>query len=208
MDLKPIQVIIVDDHPVVCSALRQYLTSCHDINVAGTAAACDKGLELAKATRPSVAIVDLHLPLSGRDNPTPSLISHGIHLISVLHRQLPRMGILALTGLFTSVTHQAALQVGAHICLSKNCESSEIAGAVRVVSRGEMSERYSLDPALIQSLTVRELEILHLISLGLTNQEIADQLDISRHTASNHLKNIYSKTGLSRRVEVASLAAF
>lgn len=131
-----------------------------------------------------------------------------IHLISVLHRRLPRMGILALTGFFTPVTRLAALEAGAHDCLSKNYENSEIARAVRAVSRGEMSERYSSDPTPIQTLTVRELEVLHLISLGLTNPEIAAQLAISRYTVSNHLKKLYIKTGLSRRVELAALATF
>lgn len=206
MELKPIQIIIIDDHPWISKGLQQYLASCPDITVAGTAATADKGLELATTIHPDVAIVDLHLPPSIQDGPAPTVFSHGIHLISALRRQLPGIAILALTGFLTPEAGEAALRAGAHQCLEKRCEGPEIADAIQVISHQETPERQSSCPASIQSLTDRELEVLHLLRQGLGDRQIASHLSISRHTVNNHLRNIYSKLGVSRRIEATALA--
>ena len=214
MELKPIRVIVIDDHPWVCTALRQYLSTCPDIAVVGMAAAADAGLELATTTHPDVAIVDLHLPLTGQANPTPGVFTHGIHLINTLNRQQPDVAVLALTGLLTPVTSQAALRAGARQCLPKNCHGPEIADAIRAVSRGghphgsnnEPDDRPDPCPDPMRSLTSRELEILHLLNQPLTSQQIAHQLRISQNTLATHRKNIYSKLGIACRIEAASWA--
>lgn len=206
MELKPIRVIVIDDHPWVRAALRQYLSTCPDITVVGMAAAADAGLELATTTQPDVAVVDLHLPPTGQDNPAPNVFSHGIYLIRALRQQLPNVAVLALTGLLTPVTSQAALRAGARECLSKNCQSSEIADAVRSAGDGEALPSQAMCPEPIQSLTGRELEILQLIAQGLSEQQIAYQLKISGNTVATHRKSIYSKLGITCRMEAASLA--
>lgn len=206
MELKPIRVIVIDDHPCVRNALQRYLASCPDISVVGTAAASNEGLELATIAHPDVAIVDLHLPHKGRNNPRPNLYTHGIHLISTLCRQLPDTAVIALTGMLTPATSQAALRAGARECLSKNSEDPEIADAIRAVSHGEPPENENPYSTSLQSLTDRELEVLHLLGQGLSDQQIAGLLHISRHTVNDHLKSIYNKLGVTRRAEAAALA--
>lgn len=204
MELTSIRVIVIDDHPCVRNALQRYLASCPDITVVGTAPASNEGLELATIAHPDVAIVDLHLPRKGRNNPTPNLYTYGIHLISTLRRRLPDTAVLALTGMLTPATSQAALRAGARECLSKNSEDPEIANAIRAASRGEPPKNE--DTTSLQSLTDRELEVLHLLGQGLSDRQIADLLAISRHTVNDHLKSIYNKLGVTRRAEAASLA--
>lgn len=207
MELEPIRVVIIDDHPCVRNALSQYLASCPDILVVGTSAASDEGLKLATITQPHVAIVDLHLPYTGRHNPTPNVYAHGIRLISALRQQMSGTVILVLTGMLTPVTSQAALRAGAHKCLSKDSEEAEIADVIRAVSRRETLGRED-SPTSLQSLTDRELEVLHLLGQGLTNRQIASQLYISELTVNVHLKHVYSKLGVSCRAEATSLALY
>ena len=175
------------------------------MTVVGTASSADRGLMLIRDTLPDVAIIDLSLPCADRELLTPGLYGYGVCLIDECRQQFPNMIALALTGLPSPVHREAALQAGAHGFLSKVCSGPEIAEAVRTASRGEIF--HDCEPSVpMESLTRRELEILHLISQGLTDQQIAYQLHISLNTVGSHRKNVYGKLNISNRVEATSLA--
>jgi len=205
--MNEIRIAIVDDHPIARDGLCQFLDACPDMTVVGTASTADSGLALIRDTQPEVAIIDLHLPCADQKLFTPGVYGYGVSLVFECLQQFPTMIVLALTGLPSAVYKEAVLQTGAHGFLSKAYSGPEIADAIRRTYKGErLHECEGSTP--VESLTQRELEILHLISQGLTEQQIAYRLHISLNTVATHRKNVYSKLNISNRVEAASLAFY
>jgi NarL family two-component system response regulator LiaR len=197
-----IRILIVDDHPLMRSALRAVFETETDMQVAGEAINGRQAVELALASRPDVVVMDLLMP-----------VCDGLSAIAALRQESPDIRILALTSSTDDRKVEAALQAGALGYLLKDVQRAELVQAVREVALG----RVYLPPAVTgqlvrrvrhpamapngpdEPLTEREREVLGLLARGCTNREIAEAMCVSEGTARTHVHNILRKLGLKHR---------
>lgn len=200
MPLKPIRVMIVDDHPVVRMGLKTMLESEDDISVVGIAGSAAEALREVEKTEPEVVLMDMRMP--GMD---------GSDAIVELKRVWPAIRILVLTNYQEDEYISKAIQAGAMGYLLKCTPQEEIVKAVHVLYQhgryipDDISRRL-LETIGRDKLSERELEVLALVSKGLSNKEIAQRLFISDKTARNHVTNCLIKLGVSDRTEAATTA--
>jgi DNA-binding NarL/FixJ family response regulator len=202
----PITLFLVDDHDVVRRGLRAYINVVAEMEVIGEAASGEDALThidelVAVGTPPDVVLMDLLLPEMD-----------GVATTAELLRRHPGLRIVVLTSFGGQHRVQAALEAGARGYLLKDADVDEIAAAVRATANGEIL----LDPAVagetvggrdgIDALTPREHEVLALLAAGCSNQQIANQLDITERTARTHVSNLLGKLKLGSRTQAALLA--
>lgn len=205
----PLRVLLVDDHVLVRSAIRQALTA-DDVDVVGEAASAEEALDLAPRLRPDVMILDIDLPgLSG------------IEAVRELAPRLPGTRIVMLTVSTERRDLIDAIRHGASGYLTKDLSGEALLRAVRGLRRGDlpMSRAHAAlvlehlaRPAphvadsgdeLASILSARELEVLRLLSEGMTDREIAEALAISPRTVESHVSNLLRKLGVRNRAEAA-----
>ncbi|MBI5668544.1 MAG: response regulator transcription factor [Chloroflexi bacterium] len=204
-DLKPIRIVIVDDHDVVRQGLAVLIESFPDLALVGQAANGEEGIRLCLEQQPDILLTDLSMPGI-----------NGVTVIETVHQHCPDTQIVALTNFKEEEMVYAALQAGATSYLLKNVTVDELATALRSAYRGRSTlapeaaqvlvKVTTRPPTLGFDLTDREREVLGLITQGMNNREIADHLTISRSTVKNHVSNIFSKLNVSNRAEAVALA--
>jgi len=210
---QKIRLLIVDDQLVVREGLKLLIDNHPGIKVAAMASTRAEALEMI--VRESFDLVILNLELGGES--ALSFIPH-------LREAATTARILVLTGLRDSETHQKAVQLGAMGVVLKEEAADRLLKAIEKIYEGEvwlervalgsllwqMSSRNKepLDPQVkrISSLTDREREVIILIAQGLKNKQIAARLFISQTTVTHHLSSIYSKLGVSDRLELVVYA--
>ncbi|HEU5368345.1 MAG TPA: response regulator transcription factor [Ktedonobacterales bacterium] len=202
---EPIQVMIVDDHPVVRNGIRFSLLAFDDMQVLGEAGSGAETLDLCAQLQPDVVLMDLLMPGM-----------NGVETTRVLHTAYPHIKVLALTSFQEGNLVQEALQAGAMGYLLKDVSIDELARAVRLAAQGLPTLAPAAGRALVQTaaqtpkigydLTQREREVLALLVEGLSNQQVADRLVISPATVKFHISSIRMKLGASSRTEVVILA--
>ncbi len=200
----PIQVMVVDDHPVVRNGIRFSLLAFADIQVVGEASSGQETIERCAQLQPDVVLMDLVMPGM-----------NGVQTTRTLRAAFPHMQVLALTSFQEGNLVQEALQAGAIGYLLKDVSIDELARAVRLAAQGLPTLAPAAGQALVQTrtqapkighdLTEREKEVLALLVEGLSNQQIADRLVISPATVKFHISSIRSKLGASSRTEVVIL---
>lgn len=203
-----IKLLIVDDHEMVRLGLTSYFSILKDIEVIGEAKNGAEGVKMALNMNPDVILMDLVMD-----------VMDGIEATKVILSEWPAAKILILTSFIDDEKVYPALEAGASGYLLKTSTASEIAEAIRRTYSGEeiieeeVSKKIKEDELngdrrkLHQTLTNRELEVLHLIAEGLPNQEIADELFITLKTVKTHVSNILSKLEVSDRTQ-ATIYAF
>lgn len=203
-----IKLLIVDDHEMVRLGLTSYFSILKDIEVIGEAENGADGVKMALHMNPDVILMDLVMD-----------IMDGIEATKVILNEWPEAKILILTSFIDDEKVYPALEAGASGYLLKTSSASEIAEAIRRTYSGEeiieeeVSNKIKEDELngdrrnLHESLTNREIEVLHLIADGLSNQEIADALFITLKTVKTHVSNILSKLEVSDRTQ-ATIYAF
>lgn len=201
----PIQLMIVDDHPVVRVGIRFSLLAFTDIEVVGEASSGEETLAFCEHFQPDVVLMDLAMPGM-----------NGVETTRALREAFPHLQVLALTSFQEGNLVQEALQAGAIGYLLKDVTIDELARAVRLAAQGLPTLAPAAGQALVQArsqapkighdLTEREKEVLALLVEGLSNQQIAERLVISPATVKFHISSIRSKLGASSRTEVVILA--
>lgn len=203
-----IKLLIVDDHEMVRLGLTSYFSILKDIEVIGEAENGADGVKMALSMTPDVILMDLVMD-----------VMDGIEATKVILKEWPEAKILILTSFIDDEKVYPALEAGASGYLLKTSTASEIAEAIRRTYSGEeiieeeVSKKIKEDELsgdrrnLHQDLTNREMEVLHLIADGLSNQEIADKLFITLKTVKTHVSNILSKLEVSDRTQ-ATIYAF
>lgn len=203
--MAPIRVMIVDDHKVVRGGLKAFLLSFDDLALVGEARSGEEALQVCRDTQPDVVLMDLVMP--GMD---------GSAATRLIREAYPAVQVIALTSFPEEALVEQALQAGAIGYLLKTVEPDELAAAIRAAQRGQTTLAPEAAQALIHAhtraprpghdLTERERDVLGLMVQGLTNQEIAQRLAVSPHTAKFHVSNVLMKLGAASRTEAVALA--
>ena len=195
-----IRVLIADDHAIVRMGLASLLGTKKDIEVVGEAEDGEETVRKALKLTPNVIIMDLMMPKKD-----------GVAATAEIHHHLPETRIMILTSYGTSDGIAHALAAGASGALMKSTEFSEFVSAIRALAAGgrvvapEIERQLAEDPP-VPDLTPRQSEILHSITRGLTNADIARQLGIREDSVKEHINAIFVKLGASNRSEAITIA--
>lgn len=209
-----IRVLLVDDQALFREGLDTLLSVHKDIQVVGQASNGQEAIDLAAKLHPDVILMDMQMPLLNGVGATRRVIQSSSNC-----------RVIALTTFDDKETIFDALRAGAVGYLLKDVGSAQLAESIRWTARGEsildpsvaakvvaeFSRVSSLVAAtrsevLAEPLSEREIEVLKLVTLGLSNQEIAERLFISAGTAKTHIHNLCGKLGVHNRTEAAMRA--
>ena len=198
-----IRVLVVDDHAVVRSGLRLLLGQETDIECVGEAGNADEAVHEARRLKPDVILLDVVMPGTS-----------GIEAAPTLRRAAPNSKLLVLSMQDDPSYVREAFAAGASGYVLKEAADTEVVAAVREVAGGGRYVHPTLGARLVAAeadaqaraeadpLSEREREVLRLLALGHTNQEIAKMLYISVRTAETHRAHIMQKLRLSTRAEL------
>ena len=198
--LKPIRILVVDDHFMVRMGLSASLNVEPDMQVVAEAANGDEALQAYRKHRPSLVLMDLRLPgMSGTD------------CTAAILREFPDASVLMLSTHSSEEEIYRALSAGARGYIVKSIIREELLRAVREVYRGQryvdsivashLEERRSH-----RSLSGREVEVLQMVAKGLGNKEIANALDIAEVTVKLHVSHVIDKLNVKDRTQAATVA--
>jgi two-component system response regulator NreC len=200
-------VVVVDDHAVVRSGLRLLLDNQEDIEVVGEAGNAKDAVFRARALKPDVILLDVVMPGES-----------GIDVLPSLLKESPETKVLVLSMQDDPSYVREAFAAGASGYVLKEAADEEVVTAVREVAGGGRYVHPALGARLVAAeaaeraaaeadpLSEREREVLRLLALGHTNQEIAEKLYISVRTAESHRAHIMQKLRLSTRAELVRYA--
>jgi two-component system response regulator NreC len=202
---------LVDDHEVVRTGLRMLLESQSDIKILAEASTGAEAIQMALEYQPDVVVMDITLP-----------DITGIEATRRLKERQPEIAVVALTIHEDEQYFFEMLQAGASGYVPKRAAPEDLITAIRAAFAGEIYIYPSLAKALVsdylgrsridpqeaslEALTPREEEVLELLADGLTNDEIAERLVISRYTVARHRENLMGKLNLHSRSELVKYA--
>jgi len=208
--LATIRIVVADDHPVVRFGVRNMLMSEPGFEVVGEAEDGDDAITQTLELEPDILLLDLLMPRLP-----------GLEAVRAIMTRSPRVKIVLLTSTITQQQIIEALQIGARGIVLKDAVAGDLSQALRAVLGGDYwigGERVAnlvkaLQGLMAQAavapdrktygLTPRELEVVACIVEGCSNRDIAKQFSISEETVKRHLSNVFDKTGVSTRLELA-----
>ena len=198
--MKKTNVLIIDDHAIMRKGLASLLRTSKEIDVLGDAGDGETGIRKAIKLKPDVVITDLLMP--GMD---------GTEVTRQLRERLPETKVLIFTTFGTADGIGHALKAGASGAIMKNVELPELVAAIKTVADGgqvlspEIEQILTDDPP-VRELSSRQTEILHSITRGLSNEDIARQLGISVPMVKEHVNATFEKLGAANRAEAVAIA--
>ncbi|MFE5487634.1 response regulator [Streptomyces sp. NPDC056527] len=211
--MTAIRVLLVDDQPMIRTGFRLILEAEPDIAVVGEAGDGEKGVESTRTLQPDVVLMDIRMPRLDGVEATRRIVESG----------MPSRVIILTTFDLDQHVHDA-LRAGASGFLVKDGPADSLVGAIRTVAEGDavISPRVTrrlLDrfarladaetttvPRSLDALTARELDVLRALTRGLSNAEIAAELQVSEATVKTHVAHILDKYHLRDRVQAVILA--
>lgn len=210
MPNETIKILIVDDHPMVRKGLAMFVNGSEGLRLVGEASNMQDALDLYEREQPDVVLMDMVLPETS-----------GADIIRKIRQRDSEAAIIALTSFGEEKIIKDALQAGARGFLYKNVSVEELAEAIRQVHMGRtildtkasdvmlkmVNASDSPEPASTKTdLSQREYDVLQLLIQGLTNKQIATQLDLQPSTVKQYVSNIIAKLGVQSRTEAVAVA--
>ena len=209
------RVVIVEDHPLMQSALEATLKGADGFTVVGTATSGLQAEPLVSRTQPDLVLLDLMLP--GLD---------GLSCLALLRERHPETTVVVLSGTEDEEIVERALSGGAAAVVRKSISPADLPVLLRQVLQGSVKfatpriARAVVTQATRQSrfdevraeacgetgLTARELEVLEMVARGIPNRAVAEELFLSDQTVKRHLRKVYRKLGVANRTEAARTA--
>lgn len=219
--MNPITVMLVDDHDVVRTGLRSFLSGNSNLTIVAEARNGEEALELARKTNPDLVIMDISMP--GMD---------GMEATRRLKTQSPECLVLALTVHEDKQYFMEMISAGASGYITKQAAAEELGAAIQTVAAGNVYlqpalarwllddyQRLAKDVALqskqtdmngnmigLEVLSQREREVLELVGQGLNNQRIGERLALSPKTIARHRERIMHKLNMHSRTELVKFA--
>jgi two-component system nitrate/nitrite response regulator NarL len=207
-----IRIVLADDHPVVRIGVRNMLSSNPGFEVVGEAADGDEAITQTLELEPDILLLDVQMPRLP-----------GLEAMRAIMNGTPTVKIILLTSLISTQQIIEALQIGARGIVIKDALSDHLQTAVRTVVAGDywiggkrvvnlvsalhtLMQQAAVPTRKTYGLTPRELEVVGCIVEGCSNRDIAKQFSLSEETVKRHLSNIFDKTGVSTRLELALFA--
>jgi DNA-binding NarL/FixJ family response regulator len=207
---EPLQIAIVDDHPLFREGVAHTLAAYPDIEVVGEGESAADALRIASERIPDVMLLDVSMP------------GGGVNAVRGIAAAFPVIKLVMLTVSENEDDVTAALRAGARAYVLKGVAARELVRIIRAVAAGEVYVTPSLASSLLfdltggksgaqatsplEVLTERERQILEGVAAGDSNKEIAAQLSLSEKTVKHHMTNILQKLQVRNRVEAALLA--
>jgi DNA-binding NarL/FixJ family response regulator len=205
------KIIIVDDHFIFRNGLKELLSEIPGVEIVGEAENGDDFLKLIESIYPDIVFMDIKMPgISGIETTRKALEIY------------PDLKILALSMFGESDYVEEMLQAGAIGYLLKNIGKTELLKAIENISEGKgyfsdeilvmvtrkvfNAKQVNKDQSILESFTKRELEVLQLVSQGMSNADIAKKLEISPRTVGGHRNNMLTKSGLKNTAALISFA--
>lgn len=202
---QPIRVLIVDDHHMLRSGLRQFIDTFDDLVLAGEARNGAEAVQQCLVDPPDVILMDMVMP-----------VMDGMEATRQILQKNPEMKIIFLTSFQEQDLVEQALQSGAKGYLLKNASAEDLANAIRSAHAGRSTLAPEAVDALIRAtrqkntlgsdLSDRERQVLTLLVEGDSNAQIAEKLSISTATVKYHVGGIFSKLGVNSRSQAITLA--
>ena len=209
--MESINVMIVDDHPLIREGLTKVLEFEEGITVIGEAADGEEALKKIAEMKPDVVLLDINMPLMT-----------GIEATGKIGEISPKTKVIVLTIHDDDGYVMQTMKNGASGYLLKDVEPRNLVDAIRIVSKGgsyihptiaaklmgEISRltnsKNQVEPA--DALTKREVEVLRCLARGCSNRDIAETLFISEKTVKNHISNIFHKLDVNDRTQALIVA--
>lgn len=206
--MNKIKVLIADDHALFREGTRNLLDREKDMQVVGEASDGEEAVKLVMELRPHVVLMDIAMP-----------VVNGIEATQQIKARCPKTAVLILTAYDNDQYIVALLEAGAAGYLLKDVSGRDLINAIRAVFAGEAilhpsiarkvfshfnisaGQQQSKDLVDSSELSEREMEILRLAARGMSNQDIANRLYLSRRTIQSHLANIFRKMDVGSRTE-------
>jgi DNA-binding NarL/FixJ family response regulator len=207
-----IRIVLADDHPVVRIGVRNMLNEKDGFDVVGEASDGDEAITLTLESEPDILLLDLMMPRLP-----------GLEAMRAILKGTPTVKVILLTSTITTQQIIEALQIGARGIVLKDALIDHLQTAIRAVSSGDywiggkrvgnlvtalhgLMQEVAQPSRVTYGLTPREFEVVGCIVEGCSNRDIAKQFSLSEETVKRHLSNIFDKTGVSTRLELALFA--
>jgi len=207
-----IRIVIADDHPVVRIGVRNMLQSDRGLEVVGDCGDGDEAITQTLELLPDILLLDLSMPRLP-----------GLEAMRAIMNNSPSVKIILLTATITTQQIIEALQIGARGIVLKNALVGDLTASIRAVVGGDywiggrrvvnlvgalhdLMQQAAVPERKTFGLTPREMEVVGCIVEGCSNRDIAKQFSLSEETVKRHLSNIFDKTGVSTRLELAMFA--
>lgn len=198
-ETRPIRILISEDHIIARAGISAIVNAQSDMTVIAEAINGEQAVSLSLEHLPDVILMDMWMPLM-----------NGFEAITAIRAEFPAARVIALSTFGGDEDIRRALIVGAQAFLTKDAPHDELVEAIRTVHAGRQYLPASVAATLAKiaepDLSSRELEVLRLLTRGLSNKQIAHELRIVEDTAKNHVKSILRKLDAHDRTQAATQA--
>ena len=198
--MNNLRILVVDDHAIVRTGLVALLESCADMEVVGEADDGEIAVRMAMELKPDIVIMDILMP-----------VKNGVAATHEIKAVLPETKVLILTTSTVSDELASALAAGADGAISKSTANRTLISAIRGVAKGKHTVADEIETIIANdppsgTLTPRQIEILASISRGLTDRDIAEQLEIRLDGVNGHVRAILKRLHAANRTEAVTIA--